>query len=369
MSVLIAPLIVAGLTTALAIVITIVDAIVNNYGEVEIDINNGKRILKVRGGAPLLTTLSSEGIFVPSACGGRGSCGACKVKILSDVGPYLPTEIPYMSKEEIAKNVRLSCQIKVKKPIKIELPEELFNIRKFKGIVESLKDVTYDIKEVRIRLIEPSEISFKAGQYAQLIIPPYENIKEPTQRAYSISSPPSEKERVEFLIRLVPGGIATTYVHKYLKEGDAIELVGPFGDFYVRDTEADMIMVAGGSGMAPIKSMLLDMYERGITHRRVWYFFGARSGRDLYYVELFRELEKHWPNFKFIPALSEPRPEDSWNGEVGLITAVLERYLQSVIPRDNSKEGYLCGSPGMINACIQVFEKFGIKDVYYDKFA
>lgn len=369
MGVLLAPLIVGGVAAALAIIITVVDGIVNNYGEVEIDINNGKKIMRVKGGAPLLTTLSSEGIFVPSACGGRGSCGACKVKVLSDVGPYLPTEVPYMSKEEMAKNIRLSCQIKVKRPIKIELPEELFNIRKFKGIVERLRDVTYDIKEVYIRLVEPNEINFVAGQYAQLVVPPYDNVREFTQRAYSISSPPSDKNHVEFLIRLVPGGIATTYVHKFMKEGDVVELVGPFGEFYMRDTNADMVMVAGGSGMAPIKSILLDMFERGITHRRVWYFFGARSLRDLYYVEMFRELERKWPNFKFVPALSEPKPEDNWTGETGLITVVLDRYLETVIPKDNTKEGYLCGSPGMINACIQVFEKYGIRDVFYDKFA
>lgn len=369
MEIIVAPLVVSMISSALALIIVIVDGIVNNYGEVEIDINNGKKKLKVKGGAPLLHTLSSIGIFVPSACGGRGSCGACKVKVLSDVGPHLPTELPYMSKEEIAENIRLACQIKLKKDIKIYLPEELFNIKKFKGIVEKIKDVTYDIKELRIRLVEPNEISFKAGQYVQLVIPPYENIKEPTQRAYSISSSPSDKNHIELLIRLVPGGIATTYVHKYMKEGDLVEVVGPFGEFYMRETNADMIMVAGGSGMAPIKSIIFDMWERGITDRNVWYFFGARSKRDLYYVEMFQELEKKWPKFHFIPALSDPLPEDDWEGETGLITNVLDKYLASVIPQDTPKEGYLCGSPGMINACVQVFDKYGVKDVYYDKFA
>lgn len=369
MEIIVAPLVVSIISSALALMIVIVDGVVNNYGEVEIDINNGKTKLKVKGGAPLLHTLSSTGIFVPSACGGRGSCGACKVKVLSDVGPHLPTELAYMSKEEMAENIRLACQIKLKKDIKIYLPEELFNIKKFRGIVESIKDVTYDIKELRIRLVEPNEINFKAGQYVQLVIPPYENIKEPTQRAYSISSSPSDKNHIELLIRLVPGGIATTYVHKYMKEGDVVEVVGPFGEFYMRETNADMIMVAGGSGMAPIKSIILDMWERGITERNVWYFFGARSKRDLYYVELFQELEKKWPKFHFIPALSDPLPEDDWQGETGLITNVLDKYLATVIPQDTPKEGYLCGSPGMINACVQVFDKYGIKDVYYDKFA
>lgn len=366
--VLMDPLVIAAISTAFAIIITIVDSIVNNYGDVEIDINNGKKVLKVKGGSPLLQTLASQGIFVASACGGRGTCGACKVKVLSDVGPYLPTEMPHMSSEDISKNVRLACQVKVKSGIKIELPEELFNIKKYKGVVESLKNVTYDIKELRIKLIEPNEISFKAGQYVQIVIPPYGDIKEHTQRAYSISSVPSDKNHVELLIRLVPNGIVTTYVHNYMKEGDATELVGPFGEFYMRDTNADMVMVAGGSGMAPIKSIIFDMYERNITNRRVWFFFGARSARDLYYVELFRDLEKKWPNFHFVPALSEPKPEDNWSGEVGLITNVLEKYLDSMIPKDNVKEGYLCGSPGMISGCIQVFNKYNIKDVYFDKF-
>ncbi|MFN3692111.1 MAG: NADH:ubiquinone reductase (Na(+)-transporting) subunit F, partial [Fervidobacterium sp.] len=354
MSFLIDPIVVSLVSGGLALVISIIDGIVNNYGEVNIDINEGKRVLKVKGGTPLLQTLSSQGIFVPSACGGRGSCGACKVKVLSDVGPHLPTELPYMSKEEINSNIRLACQIKLKKDIAIQLPEELFNIRKFKGIVESLKDVTYDIKELKIRLVDPNEINFKAGQYVQLVVPPYEKIKESTQRAYSISSSPIDKDHVELLIRLVPGGIATTYVHKYMKEGEIVEIVGPFGEFYMRDTNADMIMVAGGSGMAPIKSIIFDMWERGITDRNVWYFFGARRFKDLYYVEMFRELESKWKNFHFVPALSEPAPEDNWQGETGLITNVLEKYLSTIIPSSTSKEGYLCGSPGMINACVTV---------------
>jgi len=343
--------------------------IVGNTNEnIEININSGKKILKVQSGLPLLQTLAVQGIFIPSACGGRGICGTCKVKILSDVGPYSQSEINHISKEEMRQGIRLACQVKLKKSIKIELPEKLFKIERFKGIVESLKKVTYDINEVRIKLIEPSEISFKAGQYIQIIVPPYGDVKESVRRSYSIASTPSDRNHVELLVRLVPSGIATTYVHNYLKVGDPVELFGPFGEFYMRDTNADMVMVAGGSGLAPIKSIVLDMYERGITNRRVWLFFGARSVRDLYYVDLFKEIEQKWPNFHFILALSDPQPEDNWNGEVGLITDILSKYLDSIIPKDNAKEGYLCGSPGMISACIKVFSKYGIKDVYFDKF-
>ncbi|ABR30512.1 oxidoreductase [Thermosipho melanesiensis] len=365
MDVFFAPLIVGLISAVLSSFIVIVDAIVNNYGEVEIDINNGKRKLKVQGGKPLLFTLAEENIFIPSACGGRGSCGACKVKVLSDVGDYLPTELPYMSKEELSENIRLSCQIKVKKDIKIELPEELFNVKKFKVKVISLNNVTHDIKEVRLKLSE--EINFKAGQYVQVVIPPYEKIKQPTQRAYSIASTPSKKDEIELLIRLVPGGIATTYVHNYLKVGDELEVIGPFGEFYMRDTQKDMICVAGGSGMAPIKSIIFDMYERGILDRNVWYFFGARTEKDLFYVDMFKELEKKWDKFHFIPALSEPHGD--WKGEVGVITDVMVKYIETVIDKENEKEGYLCGSPGMINACETLMRKHGINEVYYDKFA
>ncbi|MEM5947660.1 2Fe-2S iron-sulfur cluster binding domain-containing protein [Spirochaetia bacterium 38H-sp] len=359
---------VGGITAFLALLISLTDRIVNNYGDVEIDINNGKKKLIAKGGSPLLATLSREGIFVPSACGGRGSCGACKVKVLSDVGQHLPTEIPYLTPEEIAENMRLSCQIKVKQPISIEIPEELFLVRRLTTTVESIKDLTHDIKEVRFKLPEGTNMPFKPGQYVQLVVPPYGKIKESTQRAYSISSVPTEEGVVELLIRLVPGGIATTYVHEHLKEGDSIDIVGPFGDFYLRDTDAIMLCVAGGSGMAPIKSILMDMYNRGATDRDVWFFFGARTQKDLFYVDMWKELEKKWPRFKFVPALSE---EPDYEGETGLITEVLAKYIQEKIPAEASKEGYLCGSPGMLNACINVMRSFDIPEekIYFDKFA
>jgi Na+-transporting NADH:ubiquinone oxidoreductase subunit F len=370
-AILVASFIIGGLSAVLAAMIVVVDSVVNNYGEVKIDINNGKKELKVNGGAPLLTTLSEQGIFIPSACGGRGSCGACKVKVLSDIGPILPTEAPLLDEEEMKQNIRLSCQVKVKSDIAIEIPEELFSAKIFKGVVEKINDLTYDIKEVKIKLVEPNEIEFKAGQYMQLVIPPYEKINEYTQRAYSIASSPSQKDSIEFFIRLVPGGIATTYVHKYLKENDQMELVGPFGEFYMRDTDADMICVAGGSGLAPIKSIVADMFEREITNRNVWLFFGARSLKDLYYLDFFQDMEKKWDRFHFVPALSEPQPEDNWKGETGLITDVLGKYFKEKMDQNTQKEGYLCGSPGMINACVKVMTANGISEdkIYYDKFA
>ncbi|MFW5807721.1 MAG: FAD-binding oxidoreductase, partial [Spirochaetota bacterium] len=174
----------------------------------------------------------------------------------------------------------------------------------------------------------------------------------------------------ELLIRLVPGGIVTTYVFEKMKEGDHMKLIGPFGDFVVQDTQADMICVAGGSGMAPIKSIINDMREKGKTDRTVWYFFGARALRDLFYVEQMRKIEKEWPTFHFVPALSEPEEDDNWDGDTGLITDVLDSYFKTRIG-DNPREGYLCGSPGMIDACVKVMTDNGIGEdsIFYDKFA
>ena len=365
------PLAIAGISAILAAVISIIDFIVNNYGECEIDVNEGSKVLKVKGGSPLLTTLSEQGIYLPSACGGRGSCGVCKAKVLSDIGPILPTELPYLTDEEKRENTRLSCQVKVKSDIKIQIPEELFAIQQFDGVVESITDMTYDIKELRIRLVQPGEISFKAGQYAQLESRPYGNVKSPTQRAYSMSSVPSDRNHLEFYVRLVPGGILTTWVFEELGESDPIRLVGPMGEFRMRDTRACKICVAGGSGMAPLKSIILDMYEKKDTDKTVWFFFGARTKKDLFYVSELRELEQKWPNFHFIAALSEPLSEDDWEGEVGLITDVLNRYLEQKIGDDLPKEGYLCGSPGMIDACVRVMQSNGFEEekIYYDKFA
>ena len=371
MQYLTAPLIIGLITAVLAACISVVDRIVNNYGEVKIDINNGKKELTVKGGAPLLHLLSAEKIFLPSACGGRGSCGACKCRVTSDIGPHLPTETPYLTREEISRNIRLSCQVKVKKDISIEIPEVLFNVKDFSAKIEKMTDVTHDIKEVLMDIGE-EDITFEAGMYVQLVIPPYGKIKGTTQRAYSMSSRPSDKHHIELLIRLVPGGIATSYVHENLKEGDSIKVIGPFGDFHRSETNAAMICVAGGSGMAPFKSILYDMYEKGDTERDVWYFFGARTEKDMYYLDELFELDSKWKRFHFIPALSEPQGdgEKGWKGETGIITDVLDIYLKRKIG-DVEKEGYLCGSPGMINACNNVMTQNGIplEKIYYDKFA
>jgi len=367
-----APLIVAGLSAVLGAILALTDKAVNNYGELDININSGKKVLKVKGGSKLLGTLAEQGIYLPSACGGRGSCGACKCQIKTDVGPHLPTELPYLNKEEMEQNIHLGCQVKVKTNLELSIPEELFNIKHINCVVEKITPVTHDINEVLLALPEGLELDYVSGQYGQFEAPAYGEIKETTQRAYSFSSHPALKGHLEFLIRLVPGGIVTTYVHKYLKVGQKINVVAPVGDFHVRDTDAAMICVAGGSGMAPFKSIFNDRIAKGtIGDRDIWYFFGARTTKDMYYLDWLWDLDKKYERFHFVPALSEPQPGENWAGPVGLITQVLDDYLQNKIPLDQDKEGYLCGSPGMLDACMNVMKKNSMdeKRIYFDKFA
>lgn len=349
----------------LTIVILICDATIANYGPIKIVINNDKEVT-VEGGRPLLATLKEQNIFIPSACGGRGSCGLCKVKILDGAGDPLATELPWLTAQERKDRIRLSCQVKVKRPMRIEIPPELFNVRQYRTRVIGLRDLTYDIKEVTLKLAEGEMLDFKAGQFIQFEVPPYELTDEPVYRAYSVASSPSANDRVELEMRLVPSGICTTYVHRYLKVGDTVTVNGPYGDFSLNDSAREMICVAGGSGMAPIKSILLRLNEQK-SPRRIRYFFGARTTRDLFLMDEMRALEQTLPDFKFIPALSAAEAGSAWSGETGLITQVLEQQVTSV----DKAEAYLCGSPGMIDACVAVLRKKGMpaERIYYDKFS
>lgn len=354
------------ISLSLTVMILLVDATIGNYGECKISINDGDRELVVEGGSSLLSTLNSEGIFIPSACGGKGSCGLCTLKVLEGAGEVLLTETPWLTAEQIDDHVRLSCQVKVKNDLKIEIPPEFFLIKQYTTKVESIKDLTHDIKELRLKLLDPPDIEFQAGQFAQILTPVYELSEEEVYRAYSISSSPAEKDILELMIRLVPNGICTTYVHKYLKEGDELIVNGPYGDFHLQDTDREIIFIAGGSGMAPIKSMLMDMKLTN-NQRKAVYFFGAVTKADLFHVETMKQFEKDLANFEFIPGLSKPLEEDKWQGETGLITEVIDRSLTKA----DNHEAYLCGSPGMIDACIEVLRKKGMPEelIYYDKFA
>jgi len=365
--IIIATVSMAGISTLLAIVLVIAERFLANYGDCKITINDEKELV-VKGGASLLATLSNQKIFLPSACGGRGTCAYCKCRVLEGVGPILPTEEPLLSPDEIKSKVRLACQVKVKQDMKIEIPDELFNIKEFKARVAFIKDLTYDIKLFRLDLIEPDEINFKAGQYVQLETQPYNGVKDVVQRAYSIASPTYERSHIDLMIRLVPEGICTTWVHRHLKTEDIVRLIGPMGDFQLHAGDGEIIMVAGGSGMAPMVSLLEEMAKNGDS-RRVTFFFGAHEKRDMFYINEMQQFEKKLPEFKFVPTLSAPDPEGKWQGEVGLITEPLERYLKN--GKHDNTQGYLCGSPGMVNACISVMKKYGMlsEQIFFDPFA
>ncbi len=354
-----------ALTTLLAVLMVIADATIGNYGEVTITVN-GSKTFTVDGGRPLLTTLKEEQLFIPSACGGRGSCGLCKVKVLQGAGELLPTETPWLTPEEQKDNIRLACQVKVKQDIQIEIPEELFSVKQFEAEVSDITDLTHDIKQVRFKLIDPPEMEYVAGKYVQLEVPEYELTDEPVYRAYSLSSLPGTRSEIELEIRLVPNGICTTYVHQHLKVGDKMTLNGPYGDFMLSDTQRDIICIAGGSGMAPIKSILLEMQDKGIN-RRTRYFFGARTKRDLFLLDEMKAFESSLPNFEFIPALSEPDEADNWQGDTGLITEIVGSHIDDA----SEMEAYLCGSPFMIDACVKVLTEKGMSEerIFYDKFS
>jgi Na+-transporting NADH:ubiquinone oxidoreductase subunit F len=358
-------LILAGISGILATLIVVAKAILQNYGDCEININ-GKRKVTVKGGSSLLTSLAEENIFVPSACGGRGSCGACKCVVVEGGGPVLPTEKPFFTTKELAENNRLACQVKVKNDISIQIPEEIFNIRKFKAKVAKIEDFTYDIKGITFDLISPNEIDFQAGQYMQLRSPKYAKVRESVTRAYSISSKPSLNNQVQLIIRKVPDGICTTWVHDHLQEGQEVELTGPYGDFYIRDTQADIIFVAGGSGKAPIKSILEDLAEKG-CERKMSYFFGARTSKDLYLTDYMHSFEDKFPDFTYYPILSHAEAAENWQGRTGYVMP----YFPDAIRDPKNTEAYLCGSPGMIAAVTKSLKELGIPEdkIYYDSFA
>ena len=365
--ILIAAVLVGGVCAVLAGLLLLAERRLVNYGQCTIDINQNAKRLEVKGGQTLLASLMSQEIFIPSACGGRGTCAYCKLEISEGAGPMIPTEEALLTEQEQATNVRLSCQVKVRNDLAVVIPEELFLVKQYRGQVERIRDLTHDIKELKIRLIEPNTIEFTAGQYIQLETPAYGHVPEPVYRAYSIASPPSEKNCLELIIRLVPEGICTTWVFNILEEGDEVFLNGPYGQFGLSQSEQPMVWMAGGSGMAPLWSMVRHMQEQNIQ-RPCTYFFGALQKRDLFLVDELRQMEKELPNFRFVPALSEPAEQDQWNGPTGLITQVAQRDKDLADCSNN--EAYLCGSEGLIKASIKMLNDKGISEdrIFYDKF-
>jgi Na+-transporting NADH:ubiquinone oxidoreductase subunit F len=355
------PMVLIGILVGITLVLIALDRLLGGSGERVITINKQTKV-PVLGDDTVLRALAENKIFIPSACGGKATCGACKFRLLDSDSEILPTEEAFLSAEERADGIRLACQVKVRGDMQIEIPDSLLTAREYVTVVEHVEDLTYDIKLIRCRLLESEEIDFKPGQYAQLRVPGMEDVI----RAYSIASNPKDKDFFELIIRMVPKGLATTFVHKALEVGDRITVTGPFGDFYLREeSNRDIVCIAGGSGKAPIRSIVHYLRDHGMP-RKVQYFFGARSKRDLYYTEEFTGIAEEFPNFTYIPALSAPATEDNWDGETGLITDVLDRHTGDL----SDTEAYLCGSPGMIDACIKVLTKHNIKpeNIYYDKF-
>jgi Na+-transporting NADH:ubiquinone oxidoreductase subunit F len=353
----------AGLTVALAGMLMIAERLLINYGICKLDINAGEKPLELEGGQTLLASLYSNEIFIPSACGGKGSCGHCKITITSGGGPVLPTETPYLTRKEIRSNLRLACQVKIREDIYVRIPTELLNVRMFASAVESTRELTHDIKEIKLRLNEPAEITHRPGQYVQVQAP---SAEEPVFRAYSISSPVYEPNVVELVVKLIPGGIGSTYLHN-LNPGDTVAFTGPYGEFWLNeDPSVEIVCVGGGCGMAPMRNIIYTIYSQW-PDRSCWLFFGCRTTQDIFYLEQFKKLEHKHANFHVLYALSDAlKPGEQWNGETGFIHLAVDKYLESGVRR----QAFLCGPPPMIEAVMRVLVEKGIssEDVFYDEF-
>ena len=364
LSIFIAVVVVSSLGAGLAGLLVISEYFFASYGPCQITVND-QREITVEGGNNLLSVLTEQKIFIPSACGGRGTCGLCKLKAIEGAGVLLPTEEPYLDAEERETNVRLSCQVKVRNDLKIEIPPELFEIQEYTCKCIDIVDLTHDIKQFRLELLEAETIDYIPGQYVQLLTPVYDDNDEEVYRAYSIASDPNQKNIIDLIIRLVPNGICTTYCFKYLKVGGQVKINGPYGDFRLSDTEAPIVFIAGGSGMAPIKSILHHMQAAG-NKRKAIYYFGANKVKELFMLDEMKAFEAQLNDFQFMPIVAAAEEDESWSGEKGLVTEAVQRHLKNA----SECEGYLCGSPGMIDASIKVLLELGMSEekIFFDKF-
>ncbi len=363
-------------------------------GDVEILINEEKKI-HVPVGSKLLTALADNGLFVSSACGGGGTCGQCKVKVNSGGGEILATELSHISKREAAHGERLACQVSIKHNMNIEVEDSVFGVKKWECTVKSNNNVATFIKELVLELPKGEEIKYRAGGYIQIECPPHvskysdfdvaerfrddwnkfnlwryvSTVKEPALRAYSMASYPEEKE-IMLNVRIatpppgapdsVPPGIMSSYIFN-LKPGDKCIISGPYGEFYAKETNAEMVFVGGGAGMAPMRSHIFDQLRRLKSTRKMTFWYGARSKREMFYVEDFDMLAKENDNFEWHVALSDPLPEDNWTGYTGFIHNVLfEEYLKNH-PAPEDCEFYMCGPPMMNSAVIKMLLDNGVE--------
>ncbi|MBW8016297.1 MAG: 2Fe-2S iron-sulfur cluster binding domain-containing protein [Planctomycetes bacterium] len=351
-----------GLVVLLSLVLIIAEKVLINYGICKLDINVGEKPLEVDGGQTLLQSLFANQIFIPSACGGKGSCGHCKIVVTEGGGPLLPTETPYLTRKEQKSNVRLACQVKVREDIYVRIPSDLLSVKMFTSTVSISETMTYDIKLIRLKIDGDEKISQRPGQYIQIQAPSPDG---PVFRAYSISSPTYEDDSVEMMVRLVPGGIGSTFLHE-LNVGDEVIFTGPYGEFYLNDDpETEIICVGGGCGLAPMKNIIFSIYDKW-PDRSCWLFFGCRGTGDIFYLKEFKELAKKHPNLHVVYALSEPEEGADWSGETGFVHLPVDKMLEP----DLERQAFLCGPPLMIEAVTRVLEDKGIAsdDIFYDKF-
>ncbi len=367
-------------------------------GEVTLKIN--EKEIKVQPGYSVLSTLSNNAIYLPSACGGGGTCGLCRCQIIEGGGAILPTETGYFTRREQLTNWRLGCQAKVRNDLTIHVPEEIMGIRKWECEVISNRNVATFIKEFKVRLPEGEHLEFKSGGYVQIDVPRVEvdfskdidveeeyssewdkykmwdlklNNTEETFRAYSMANHPAEGNVIILNIRIatppwdkakcnymkVPPGICSSYIFSR-KPGDKVTISGPYGEFFIKDTNREMIYIGGGAGMAPLRSHIFHLFHTLKTTRKVSYWYGARSLREIFYADEFREIEKKFPNFTFNIALSEPLPEDNWTGLTGFIHQVVYDQHLSKVEEPEEIEFYLCGPPLMNEAVQKMLYDLGV---------
>ncbi len=376
-------------------------------GDVTLHIND--RDIVVSPGSNLLSTLSSNGIYLPSACGGGGTCGMCKCQIIEGGGAILPTETGFFTRKEQNDNWRLGCQVKVRNDLKIKLPEAILGIKKWECEVVSNRNVATFIKEFVVKLPDGESLDFEPGGYIQIDVPKYEmtyrdifiedgfksdwdkylmwdlKVKntEETFRAYSMANYPAEKNLIKLNIRIatppfdgarkqfmnVPPGICSSYIF-CRKPGDKVTISGPYGEFHIKKTNNEMVYIGGGAGMAPLRSHIFHLFHTLKTNRKVTYWYGARSLREVFYEDEFRAIEKEFPNFKFHLALSEPLPEDNWTGLTGFIHKVLLDNYLSKHEEPEDIEYYFCGPPVMNNAVIKMLDSLGVpqENISFDDF-
>ena len=391
---------VLGITLFTMIVLTLVSIIIFarsklvSSGDVNITIN-GEKTVSVPAGGKLLQTLAAEKLFVPSACGGGGTCAQCRVKVHSGGGAILPTEESHINKREASCGDRLSCQVAVKQDMEIEVPEEVFGVKKWRCKVRSNDNVATFIKELILELPEGEDVNFRAGGYIQIEAPSYslsykdfdvakeyhedwdrfkiwDNVAtnpEPIIRAYSMANFPLEEGVLKFNIRVAspppgtdfPPGVMSSYVFS-LKPGDKVKVFGPFGEFFARETENEMVFIGGGAGMAPMRSHIFDQLIRLNSNRKISYWYGARSMKEIFYKEDFEKLAKEHENFSFHIALSDALPEDNWKGLTGFIHQVTQDEYLSKHEAPEDCEYYLCGPPIMNSSCIKMLTDLGVEE-------